>query len=85
MALQLSAELELRIQAQVASGQFSTEEDVVREALDTLERQQFSLRALQQRVQEAEADVQAGRIGPFDAEQTKRAVRERLRSKSVTD
>jgi len=85
MVLQLSADLEQRIQAQITSGQFRTEEDVVREALDSLERRQVSLGSLQQLVQGAEADVQAGRIGSFDVEQTKRAVRNRLRTQGVND
>lgn len=83
--VQISAELERRIIAQIASGKFQTEEDVIREALDTLERRQIGLRALQQQVYEAEVDIQAGRIGPFDAAATKRAVRDRLGQQGITD
>ena len=85
MVLQISADLQQRIQAQLANGQFQTEEDVIREAMNTLERRQTGLRELQQRVREAEADLQAGRCGPFAPEQTKRAVRDRLRKQGITD
>ena len=85
MMMQISAELERRILAHIASGKCQTEEDVIREALDTLERRQIGLRALQQQVSEAEADIQAGRIGPFDVEATQRAVRERLGKQGITD
>lgn len=74
-----------RIQAQIASGQFRTEEDVLREAMDTLERRQNGLEELRRKVQEADADLTAGRAGPFDARQTKLAVREQLRAQGITD
>lgn len=78
-------DLEDRIKAQIESGQFETEEDVLREAMDTLEKRQRGLRELRQMIREANDDVAAGRVGQFDAEETKRAVRERLRQLGVTD
>ena len=60
MSLELPPDLEDRIKAQVESGQFETEEDVLREALDSLEKRQGGLRELRQMVREAEADVAAG-------------------------
>jgi len=85
MPYQIPPDLEQRIQAQISSGQFVSEEDVLREAMDSLERRQRGLEQLRQQVQEAEADIAAGRVGPFDAEQTKLNVRERLRQEGITD
>lgn len=85
MPYQISHDLAQRIQAQIASGQFTSEEEVLREAMDSLERRQRGLEQLRQQVQEAEADIAAGRVAPFDAEQTKRNVRERLRQEGITD
>jgi antitoxin ParD1/3/4 len=85
MPYQIPSDLEQRIQAQIASGQFTSEDDVLREAMDSLERRQRGLEQLRQQVQEADADIVAGRVGPFDAEQTKRNVRERLSQEGITD
>lgn len=54
-------------------------------AVNTLERRQCAWQEMRQKVQEAEADLAAGRVGPFDAEQTKRALRERLRQEGVSE
>lgn len=85
MSLELPPDLEGRVRAQIKSGQFETEADVLREALDTLEKRQRGLDELRQMVREADADVAAGRVGPFDAEETKRAVRDRLRQHGIRD
>jgi len=85
MLQQLPPDLEQRVRAQMASGQFETEEDVLREALDTLERRQRGLEELRQMVREADDDIAAGRVGPFDAEETKRSVRQRLSRHGVSD
>jgi putative addiction module CopG family antidote len=85
MSIDLPRDLENRIRAQISSGQFDSEQDVVREALDTLEKRQRGLGELRQMVREADEDVAAGRVGQFDAEETKRAVRERLDEHGVTD
>ena len=85
MPYQIPPDLEQRIQAQLTSGQFTSEDDVLREAMDSLERRQRGLEQLRQQVKEAEADIAAGRVGPFDAEQTKRNVRERLSQEGITD
>ena len=84
MSYQFPPDLEQRIQAQIATGEFSTEEDVIREALDTLEKRQCGLKELRQMVKEADDDIAAGRVGPFDAEETKRAVRNRLSQRGIT-
>ena len=85
MSHQLPPDLQQRIKAQVESGQYESEEEVLREALDTLEKRQRGLRELRQMVREADEDIAAGRVGPFDAEETKRAVREHLSQRGITD
>ncbi len=85
MSHELPPDLEERIKAQIETGQFETEEDVLREALGTLEKRQRGLQELRQMVREADDDIAAGRVGPFDAEETKRAVRQRLNQQGITD
>lgn len=85
MSHQLPPDLEQRIKAQIETGEFETEEDVLREALDTLEKRQRGLKELREMVREADDDIAAGRVGPFDADETKRAVRERLSQHGITD
>ena len=80
MSYQLPVDLEQPIAAQIESGEFDSEDDVLREAIDALESRQRSLRALRDMVREADDDIIAGRVGPFDADRTKAAVRERLDS-----
>lgn len=81
----LPSDITDRIQAQLATGDFASEEQVLREALETLERRQQSLARLKQMVAEAEADVAAGRVGTFDVDDIMRDVRERLAREGITD
>ncbi len=60
------------------SGQFETEDDVFREEIDALKRRQRGLQELRDMVRKADEQIAAGRVGPFDAEHTKSAVRRRL-------
>ena len=85
MSIDLPPDLEERIRAQIVSGEFQSEQDVVREALNTLERRQQGLVELRHMIEEAEEDIAAGRVGPFDTASTKHAVRERLRDHGVSD
>ncbi len=85
MTSALPADIAARIQAQLATGEFASEEQVLREALETLERRQQSLARLKQMVAEAEADVAAGRVGTFDVDDIMRDVRERLAREGITD
>jgi len=78
MSYQISTDLESRVQAQILSGKFASEEEVLREALDTLEGRQQGLERLQAMVREAEEDLIAGRVGPLDVGQTIDAIRVRL-------
>jgi putative addiction module CopG family antidote len=78
MSYPFPLDIQQRVQAQLASGHFKSEDEVLREAMATLESRQRGLEQLRQMVREADNDIAAGRVGLFDAEETKRAVRERL-------
>ena len=81
----LPPDIQQRIDAQLASGSFGSEEDVLREALASLERRQHGLAQLREMVAVAEADVTAGRVAPFDRENIKRDVRERLQQRGIQE
>jgi putative addiction module CopG family antidote len=71
-------DLRQRIDAQLALGLFLNEDDVIREAIDALEKRQQGLHQLRQLVQVAEAEIEAGNADSFNAETTKEAVRLRF-------
>jgi Arc/MetJ-type ribon-helix-helix transcriptional regulator len=79
----LPHDIQQRIDAQIASGIFATGEDVLREALDGLERRQRGLARLREMVAAAERDIAAGRVGTFDREEIKRDVRGRLSAHGI--
>lgn len=81
----LPADIQQRIEAQLAMGGFKNEEDVLREALETLERRQRGLKQLRDMVAVAEADVAHSRVGFFDRDDIKRDVRERLAREGITE
>jgi Arc/MetJ-type ribon-helix-helix transcriptional regulator len=81
----LSADLQQRIDAQLAAGGFASEEDVLREAIEALERRQRGLAQLRAMVAVAEEDVAASRIGTFDRDEIKREVRNRLSDQGIRD
>ncbi len=83
MPYHFPSDIERRVRAQMESGQFETEDDVLREAIDTLEKRQLGLRRLQDMVREADADIAAARVGPFNADETKSAVRERFQAERM--
>ncbi len=83
MPYQLPSDIEQRVRAQIESGQFETEDDVLREAIDTLERRQRGLQTIRDMVHEAEEDIAAGRVGAFNANETKIAVKERLQADGI--
>ncbi len=72
------SDLRHRIEAQLALGLYTNEDEVIREAIDTLEKRQQGLHKLREMVQTAEAEVVAGIIDSFNADTTKDAVRQRL-------
>ena len=78
-------DIEQRVRAQMESGRFETEDELLREAIDTLEKRQRGLAVLQALVREADEDIAAGRVGLFDATETKRAVRKRLEEHGITN
>jgi Arc/MetJ-type ribon-helix-helix transcriptional regulator len=78
MTHQLSADISARIHAQIATGQFSNEDDLIRQALDALEVRERGLRSIREMVREAEKDVHEGRVGIFDIEQTMTRIQSRL-------
>jgi len=55
------------------------------EALDQFAKYQAELADLKGKLREAEEQSDQGKTGPFDPEATKRAVRERLAKKGITD
>lgn len=75
MAYQIPSDLIARVQAQVATGRFGSEDEVLREALDSLEKRQRGFSEIQAMVREAEEDVAAGRVGDFDVDKTMAGVR----------
>jgi putative addiction module CopG family antidote len=85
MPYQLPSDIEQRVRAQIESGQFETEDDVLREAIDTLEKRQRGLQALRDMVREADDDIAAARVGPFNADETKSAVKKRLQAHGIGD
>ncbi len=85
MQYEFPSDIQQRVRAQIESGQFRTEDDVLREAIDTLEKRQRGLQELRNMVREADEDIAAGRVGPFNAKETKAAVRKRLQKEGIKD
>jgi putative addiction module CopG family antidote len=57
----LPSDIQQRIEAQIANGSFANKEEVLREAMDALERRQHGLAQLRSMVAVAEEDVAAVR------------------------
>lgn len=85
MSYTIPPDLQSRIDAQLATGEFSCEEEVLREAIGALERRQRGLQELRAMIAVAEEDVAAGRVGRFDPDEIKRDVRRRLAERGVID
>ncbi len=85
MPYQSPSDIEQRVRAQIETGRFETEDDVLREAIDTLEKRQRGLSELQQMISEADEDIAAGRVAVFNADETKAAVRERPRASRMSN
>ncbi len=81
----LPTDIQQRINAQIATGAFTSDDDVLRDALDALERRQNGLAKLRSMVAEAEEDVAAGRTGSFDRAAIKRDVREQLAKRGMVE
>lgn len=78
MANQIPSDVDARVQAQLASGEFASADAVLREAMDALERRQQSLARLREMVREADEDVADGRVGTFDVNATMASVNRRI-------
>jgi Arc/MetJ-type ribon-helix-helix transcriptional regulator len=85
MHYQLPSDIQNRIDIQLATGAFANEEQVLREAIEALERRQHGLQKMREMVAIAEEDVAAGRIGAFDRSDIKRDVRARLAEQGIVD
>jgi|SoiMethySBSTD1v2_1073268.scaffolds.fasta_scaffold3756206_2 Arc/MetJ-type ribon-helix-helix transcriptional regulator len=85
MNLSLPVDIQQRVDAQLAAGAFATGEEVLRSALESLERRQTSLAKLKTMLDSAEEDVAAGRVGLFDREAIKKDVRARLSDRGITE
>ena len=81
----LPSDIQQRIDAQLASGSFASEADVLREALEALERRQRGLTQLRGMLTAAEADVTAGRVGTFDRDDIKRDIQARLAERGIRE
>jgi putative addiction module CopG family antidote len=81
----LPPDIQERIDAQLASGSFGSEADVLREALAALERRQQGLAQLREIVAVAEADVTAGQVAKFDREDVKRDIHKRLQERGIRE
>lgn len=85
MSIDLPADLAAQIHAQIATGQFQSEEQVLREAFSTLERREASVLHTKTMIREAEDDVAAGHVGTFDRDELKREVRAQLAAQGIVD
>ena len=64
MAYQLSADLEVRVKAFLKDGQYETEDDVLREAMTTLEQRREEAETMAS-IRRGLEDEAAGRMRPF--------------------
>ena len=62
MTLQLPPDIELLVNTQLATGQYATANDVLRDAMHSLVERQ----AVADDLQASLADIEAGRISPFE-------------------
>lgn len=82
MQVQLSGDTADFIRRQLALGVFTTADEAVAEAIKFYEENEPSLRDLCAKIQEGLQDESAGRVAPFDIEDTKRRGRDRLSNES---
>ncbi|MER3482539.1 MAG: type II toxin-antitoxin system ParD family antitoxin [Meiothermus sp.] len=66
MNVSLTPELERWIEAKVKSGLYQTNSKVVREALRAMREREEKIAAIREKLDEAEADIQAGRVVPAE-------------------
>lgn len=85
MSYSIPSDVQHRIDVQLAGGGFSSPDQVLREAIDALERRQRGHAALRSMVAVADEDVAAGRIAPLDREAIQREVRDRLAAQGIRE
>jgi putative addiction module CopG family antidote len=85
MSYSIPNDIQHRIDAQLATGGFSSPDEVLREAIEALERRQRGLSALRSLVEVAEQDVANGRVASLDRDSIQREVRERLAARGILD
>lgn len=87
MQITLPPEIEIIVKQKVASGNYASETEVIRESLRLLQqRDEDKLKSLREDLHAAYEQIRRGESTPFDedaAEQIKTAGRERRRQKSV--
>lgn len=81
----LPADIQQRIAEQIASGIFANEADVLREAMEALERRQRGLTKLREMVTVAEEDAATGKLGTFDRDDIKHDIRNRQAARGICD
>lgn len=81
---QLPPDVDKRVKAQVQNGNFASEDDVLREAMDTLEKRQLGLEQMRTMVLEADIDIAEGRVGVFDVDETMAGIEKRTADRDPT-
>jgi len=82
MQIHLLPDHERFIRDKVSSGAFASESDVISSAIEALKAQEPSptyVAYVRRALAEADADIEAGRVGTLDLETAKREVRQRFR------
>ena len=79
------ADIRARIELQIRSGLFSSEDEVLRKAMGILEANQNAFREARDSVEVAEMEIAIGKVARFSLQTTKDAVRERLSSHGIDD
>jgi Arc/MetJ-type ribon-helix-helix transcriptional regulator len=82
---ELPGDIQQRIDAQLQLGAFTNEAEVLREALEALERRQRGLLQLREMVAAADSDISSGRLAAFDRDNIKLAVRSRLAERGIRE
>lgn len=85
MSIDLPQDLTSQLQAQMIAGRYSSEEQVLRDALMALVQRQTAQAKLQAMIREAEADVAAGRLAPLDRDALKTEIRAALGATGVAE
>jgi len=72
------------IEVQLSTGAYRTHDEVLRDALKSLELRKKGQAKIKEMLAVAETDIAAGRVGEFDREAIKRDVAARLAKQGVT-